>query len=409
MAGQEIVAVVGAGVVGSAVAHALAREGRQIILLDRSEPGIAGASFGNVAHIAAELVEPLPSPSLLFGFWRELMALDGPLDIRLRRLPAMVPWIARFATAAYRREENTKHLAPLVRDSRATLERWLQEIGRAELLRCNGHYEIWSGARAVENAKSQAVAMERLGIPTETAPRDLVEAASRSADGAGLWFPESGHVLDPLEIVRAFASAAVARGAQIHKADVRALEVSGGELRVVMEAAPTLRVNAAVICTGAWSRSLLEPLGLRVPMEAARGYHIEMPQHAALVDAPILYSDAKVLVTPLSGRLRASSYMEFAPPDAPSDPRKPRRLREKVRSLGYDCSLDGPSWVGPRPVLPDYLPGIGRVPGTSVFYAVGHQHIGLTLAAVTGDLVADIVAGRAPRHDIAAFDLRRFG
>jgi D-amino-acid dehydrogenase len=127
-----------------------------------------------------------------------------------------------------------------------------------------------------------------------------------------------------------------------------------------------------------------------------------------LVDAPILYADAKVLVTPLSGRVRASSYMEFAPPDAPSDPRKPRRLREKVRGLGYECALDGPSWVGPRPVLPDYLPGIGRAPGANVFYAVGHQHIGLTLAAVTGDLVADIVAGRAPRHDIAAFDLRRF-
>lgn len=410
MAEQEVIAVVGAGVVGSAVACALAREGRKVLLLDRAEPGIAGASFGNVAHIAAELVEPLPSPSLLFGFWRELMALDGPLDIPLHRLPAMAPWIARFAAAAYHREKNTKPLAPLVRESRATLERWLREIGRAELLRCNGHYEIWSGARAVENAKSQALAMERLGIPTELAPRDLVEAASRSRDGAGLWFPESGHVLDPLEIVRAFATAAVERGTQVYKANVRALEVSSEGLRVVVEGGATtpLHVSAAVVCTGAWSRALLEPLGLRVPMEAARGYHIEMLQHAALVDAPILYADAKVLVTPLSGRVRASSYMEFAPPDAPSDPRKPRRLREKVRGLGYECALDGPSWVGPRPVLPDYLPGIGRAPGANVFYAVGHQHIGLTLAAVTGDLVADIVAGRAPRHDIAAFDLRRF-
>jgi D-amino-acid dehydrogenase len=145
-------------------------------------------------------------------------------------------------------------------------------------------------------------------------------------------------------------------------------------------------------------------------MQAARGYHVEMPGHAALVDAPILYADQRILVIPLAGRLRTSTYMEFASPDAPSDPRKPRRLREKVRDLGYDCPLDGPSWVGPRPVLPDYLPGIGRVQGgPNVFYAIGHQHIGLTLAAVTGDLVADLVAGREPRHNVSAFDLRRFG
>jgi len=409
------VAVIGAGVIGSAVACALAREGHEVLLVDRAEPGIAGASYGNVGHIAAELVEPLPSPALLFGFWRQLIALGGPLDLPLSRVPAMLPWIARFASAAFRREENTKPLAPIVKASRRTLERWLREIGRMDLLRCNGHYEIWTSEGGAAKAQTQAREMERLGIPTQPAPNDLVKAAHASA---GLWFPESGHVVDPLEIVRAFASAAVAHGAQIQQAEVRALETTGDGLRIVADqsngAAAVLqnhRIDAAVVCAGAWSRALLAPFGLNVPMQAANGYHIEMPGHAALVDAPILYSDQSLLVTPMIGRVRASSYMEFAPPNAPPDPRKPRLLREKVRSVGYDCPLEGASWVGPRPVLPDYLPGIGRLPAGSpnVFYAIGHQHIGLTLAAVTGDLIADLVAARVPRHDVAAFDLRRFG
>jgi glycine/D-amino acid oxidase-like deaminating enzyme len=468
---QSSIAVIGAGVIGSAVAYALAREGHKVVLLDRAEPGVAGASYGNVGHIASELVEPLPSPQLLFGFWRELVAFDGPLDIRLGRLPAMLPWIARFAAAAFRRKKNTTYLAPLVKDSRATLERWLSEIGRPELLKCNGHYELWQSARAAELAQAQARAMERLGVRTEPAPQEIMDAARQAAQsatsgirptlrgdrqaapcesgpsdekpavaderpansgrgsatagqrpvasglskgGAGLWFPDTGHVADPLEIVRAFAAAAAERGAQIRKAEVRALEVNDTGLRVVTDApeaeAQPLRVAAAVICTGAWARRLLEPFDLNVPMEAARGYHIEMPNHPPLVDAPVLYADQRVVVTPMAGRLRASTYMEFAHVDAPPDPRKPRRLREKVRSLGYDCPLEGPSWVGPRPVLPDYLPGIGRVPGpANVFYAIGHQHIGLTLAAVTGDLVEDLVAGRHPQHDVSAFDLRRFG
>jgi D-amino-acid dehydrogenase len=110
----------------------------------------------------------------------------------------------------------------------------------------------------------------------------------------------------------------------------------------------------------------------------------------------------------MQGRLRATSFMEFAGRDAAPDPRKLARLRMRLADLGYDCRADGPSWVGPRPVLPDYLPGIGRLESHSIFYAVGHQHIGLTMAPVTAELISDLVAKRQPRHDISAFDLRRF-
>jgi D-amino-acid dehydrogenase len=101
--------------------------------------------------------------------------------------------------------------------------------------------------------------------------------------------------------------------------------------------------------------------------------------------------------------------MEFADPDAPADPRKAARLWRKVRGLGYAAEPEGASWVGSRPVLPDYLPGIGRAPGPAkLFYAVGHQHIGLTLAPFTAEIVADMVAGREPPIPIAAYDLQRF-
>jgi D-amino-acid dehydrogenase len=411
MSEQDTIAVVGAGVVGAAVALALAREGRRVLLLDRAAPGVAGASFGNVGHIAAELVQPLPSPGLLFGFWRELFCFGGALDLPARQVLRMLPWVRRFAGAAFRRDENTPHLAPLVLPAAASWALWLETIGRPDLLRRHGHYEIGFGSKAAAALAAQARSMTRLGIKTRVVSAEQLQPLQRAAQeksASGLWFPDSAHVIDPLETVRALAHAAEGLGATLRRMDVQALRPRGDKIEVLSDQ-PGFVVDGAVVCAGMDSRALLAPFGLHAPLQAVRGYHIELPGHAPFLDAPVLYTREHVLVTPMAGRLRASSYMEFAAADAPPDPRKPERLRQKVRALGHECAADGPSWLGARPVLPDYLPGIGRAPGaTNLYYAVGHQHIGLTIAPITGELVADLVARRTPRLAVSAFDLQRF-
>jgi glycine/D-amino acid oxidase-like deaminating enzyme len=412
MAEQESIAIIGAGVIGSAIACALAREGRHVVLVDRAPAGEAGASFGNAGHIATELVEPLPSPGLLFGFWRQLVAFGGVLDIPLRRFPQFLPWAMRFARAAYKRPENTRHLAPFVRPAVPALVGMLTSIGRADLIRQHGHYEVWLGGDAAGRAQGQAQAMEALEIPTRSAPADLIESVRRAAkadSGAGLHFPQCAHVVDPLEVVRAFATAASERGATFVQREVRALQPVNGGIRIVTDAEP-FEVSSAIVCGGVWSAPLLAPFGLKAPLEAARGYHVQMPGATPLADAPLLYADANILVTPMTGRVRATSFMEFAGTDAPPDPAKPAWLRNTLRRLGYSCDDQTPSWVGPRPVLPDYLPAMGRVAAVpNLLYAFGHQHIGLTLCAVTALAMADLVAGRTPAVPIDAFDLRRFG
>lgn len=398
--------------IGCAVAYALTREGRRVTVYDRAEPGVGGASFGNVGHLATELVEPLPSRSLLVNFWRMLYAFDGPLQVPVRRWPVFAPWALRFARAAFRQREHTRQLAPLVRPATQDFARWLDEIGRRDLMRQNGHYQFWLSPGARARADREAAHMTGLGVPTKPVATDLLAAVSLAAGargGAGLWFPESGHVLDPRGICLALAEAATQLGAKFEMKDVRTLQRRGDRIEII-SASDRRVVTSAVVCAGAWSAPLLRPFGLKVPLEAARGYHVELRDHAPLIDAPIVYVDESVLVTPMSSRLRASSYMEFLPADAPPDQKKPARLRRQLQRLGYRCDADGPSWVGPRPILPDYLPGIGRAPGAqNLFYAIGHQHLGLTLAPITGELIADLIAGRTPRRNVAAFDLRRFG
>ena len=408
---QDTIAVVGAGVIGAAAAFALARQGRRVLLLDRAAPGTAGASFGNAGHIAAELVQPLPSPGLLFGFYRELFRFGGALDLAPRQALRMAPWIAKFASAAFHRTENTRHLAPLVRPSAEAWERWVKAIGRPELLRRRGHYEIALGPKAAAHMRRYAQELARIEVEARPMTAEQLLPAQRGANAAaaaGLWFADSAYILDPLEAVRALVAAALQCGAAFRQLDVKGLRPRGDKIEILSEA-PALLVDSAVVCGGVRSAPLLAPFGLRAPLQAVRGYHVEMPGQSSFFDAPVAYVDARIVVTPMSGRVRATSYMEFADPDAPADARKPARLRRQLRALGYACELEGPSWLGSRPVLPDYLPGIGRAPGPAkLFYAIGHQHIGLTLAPFTAELVADLVAGREPPIPVAAFDLQRF-
>ncbi len=409
---NEKIAIIGAGIIGSASAWALAREGHRITLFDRADPGLGGASYGNAGHIAAELVQPLPSTQLLFGFARELFAFGGVLDIPLRRLGAFSPWAWRFAQAAFRRDANTQLLAPLVRPAAAAFEQMLRDVGRADLMRRNGHVQVWFGQHAQREADTEAAAMNRLGIPTALVPRDRLDAvmrAARQTSAAALAFPDSAHVVDPLRVVCALVDAARAHGAELQRTQVQALVPAGDAIDVHTPAGST-RFDAVVVCAGAWSAPLLAPFGVNAPLEAAFGYHTELAAQAAHFDAPLVYVDSKLLVTPMQGRLRASSFMEFAALASAPDARNPLALQRKLTHLGYRCAEGDASWRGARPVLPDYLPGIGSAAcAPRVFYAVGHQHIGLTLAPVTAQLVADMVAQRTPLHDLSPFDLRRFG
>jgi D-amino-acid dehydrogenase len=142
---------------------------------------------------------------------------------------------------------------------------------------------------------------------------------------------------------------------------------------------------------------------------AERGYHLEGGADHWDDLPPVVFEDRSLILTRFGDRLRAASFVEFGREASPPDPRKWARLRRHLSELGV--RLEGPvaEWMGARPTLPDYLPAIGasrRVGG--LYYAFGHQHLGLTLAAVTGELVAALMSGAAPSTDLAPFDLDRF-
>ncbi len=408
----ERIAIIGAGIIGCALAWALAREGRRVLLIDRAEPATAGASFGNAGHIACEQLEPLPSPAVLRTFWRELTLFGGAVDLPVRRWVALAPWLARFIQAAFHQSRNTPALAALVAPAGNALEAALREIARPELLVRHGHYVLWRGRHAAERAAHTAAGAQALGVRTGPAPRELLQAVCArggTGEAAGLHYPDSGHVIDPRQLAAALAGAAFQAGAEFRQAEVQELTPLGARIGVRAEGR-VVPAAAAVVCAGVQSQPLLARFGVPAPLTAERGYHLEMPDAPPLIDAPVLHANHNIIVTPMQGRLRATSYLEFERHGAAPDPRKIARLRVRLNALGYRCATAHPGWVGSRPTLPDYLPGLGRAPGEApLFYAVGHQHLGLTLAVPSAHVMAALVAGRRPALDMRPFDLMRFG
>jgi D-amino-acid dehydrogenase len=191
-------------------------------------------------------------------------------------------------------------------------------------------------------------------------------------------------------------------------ASVEKLETGSDGARARLSDGQWHTAETMVISAGIGSKPLMEQIGLKTPMIAERGYHIQSTSHGWPQGlAPVVFEDRAMIVTGFESGLRAASFVELNHADAPPDPRKWQRLRKHVGELGLPFGEAEPAqWMGCRPTLPDYLPAIGRAPQASnLYYAFGHQHLGLTLGAVTGEVVADMVkSGKGPE----AFDLLRF-
>ena len=170
-------------------------------------------------------------------------------------------------------------------------------------------------------------------------------------------------------------------------------------------------VAGLVVTAGVASADLLRPFGVKAPIIAERGYHLQTgPEVDWPADLPpVVFEDRSMIVTRFAGGLRAASIVEFARAHAKPDHAKWNRLRHHIAALGLPIGEDAKPWMGARPTLPDYLPAIGRVRGVrGVSYAFGHNHLGLTLAPITGELVAGLLGGDATMVPLGSFSLERF-
>ena len=410
------IAVIGAGVVGLAIAHRLALQGHDVVILDPNDPG-SGASYGNAGTIADYAVLPVGTPAVLKNLPQLLFDTSSPLSIRRAAILALAPWLLRFLRQSLpgAAARNAAAIATLVTDAGTRWRDLAAEIGGEDILQARGCLYLYETAAAFRAAGADMAHRRSFGISADLlSPAELaaMEPGLPAMQGAA-FFPNALFLSDPGIMVGILAAAA--RGAGVHHQQACITNLMPRETEVVLRG-DGIRITArkVVIAAGAYSRGLARMAGDRIPLDTERGYHVEYDLrrgngNADRLTRPACPTSRGFYLCPMAGRLRVAGTVELGGLDPTPSPHRIAMLDRGARAMFPDLPAPSRSWLGFRPSLPDSLPVIGPSKASArVFHAFGHGHIGLTLAPVTARIITDMITGRAPPVDPAPFRAARF-
>lgn len=386
-----------------------------VILLEPEAPRTS-ASYGNAGHIATEQIEPLASWKLIRSAPRRWFARGGALSFPPQGVAAWLPFGMRLMAAAapQRFVRGKLALSGLIAEAMPAWKRLVADLGQPDLIREDGHLVLWESPASAQAGLAGWMAADTGPAsfrPINEEERAAVSDLTRAAVHGGIRFENTGQVADTRRMLEALEAAFLQAGGVVKRDAVAELVMRDGQVQARGVSGAMYAGARLVVCAGIRSRPLMEGLGHTVPMIAERGYHIQSATAGWPGDLPpVVFEDRSMIVTRFESGVRAASFVELNTPDAAPDPRKWQRLKRHVSELGLPFSGEVDEWMGIRPTLPDYLPAIGRSDkATNLYYAFGHQHLGLTLGPVTGEIVADMIEkGGGDAKGPAAFDLKRF-
>jgi len=409
------VAVIGGGVIGVAAARALAERGARVVLLERGDV-CSGASYGNAGWVSPSHGTPLPAPGVVRQALRWLFDPDSPFYVKPRADLELARWLLAFlrASTAARAAETMRLNRELIVASLREYEKLGAELGDDFGFAQRGLVVACESDEGLTKARHELEALRGLGgegsVLTADELRAAVPSASPSLRG-GVRFPEDAH-LDPERLVRALARRAEALGARIETGqEVLALERVGRRIARVVATRGDFRADHVVLAAGAWSPAVAAGLGLRLPVQAAKGYSVTVRCSPGAVAEPVLLFEAKVAVTPLGDRLRFAGTLELAGLDLRVNARRVSAILRGVERFlpGASGSARLETWRGLRPLCPDDRPMIGRPRSVeNLVIATGHGMSGISQGPATGRLVAELCSGARPSFPLEPFSPDRF-
>ncbi|MDN3452325.1 MULTISPECIES: FAD-dependent oxidoreductase [unclassified Psychrobacter] len=405
--------IIGGGIIGLAAAVTLQARGVQVALLDAHEVG-QGASLGNAGHIATEQVFPIADASMLRHIPAMLLNPTGPLRLDWRYLPQLMPWAMQLLLNM-RPEPFARIHQALLSLNQSSLQAWQDFATQWQLnewVQVNGSLLTVEKPSSIALLNTHAKRLNDIGVTNELLTQDALlarEPALQDNQLAALFFPDTGHITNLKAVIKQLTHTFRQLGGQVFE-HCRVLDATVNSSGIHLTTSQG-DMNAAkvMLSAGAHSKTLAKQLtGVNVPLETERGYHLMLPQESTRLQIPVSSMDRRFIMTPMEDGLRLAGTVEYAGLDAPPNMQQATMLLQQAQPMLKTPlnATDSVSWMGFRPSTADSLPIIDKV--DRVFLNFGHQHLGLTQAVVSAQMIAEYYFDEDHTIDPKPYQLARF-
>jgi D-amino-acid dehydrogenase len=414
---QELV-IAGGGIIGlSAAYHALER-GWHVTVIERRPAGRDGCSFGNAGMVVPSHFVPLAAPGMVALGLKWMWNPESPFYLKPRLDAGLLAWAWRFYRAA--NAGHVRRAAPLLRDlsfaSRACFEELEAALPGGFGLERKGLLMLCRTAHALDEEARTAAQAVQLGVPAEVLDARQTAALDPGVTmniAGAVYFPRDCH-LSPNRLMAALQRRLESGGARfLWDTEITGWRRDGPRLRAAVTPAGEVPGDEFVLCGGSWSPGLARGLGLRLPMQAGKGYSLTLARPPQLPRLCAIFTEARVAVTPMGASLRIGGTMEISGLDERIEPRRVAGIIKAVPQYypefrpGDFAGVE--PWRGLRPCSPDGLPYLGRTRAApNLVVATGHAMMGLSLGPITGRLVAQLLAGETTPFDLGLLSPDRY-
>lgn len=412
---HESAVVIGGGIVGVCCALYLQRANYDVTLIDPEAPGNSTAKW-SCGQMAVSEIIPLSKPGILMKIPGWLMDQRGPLALRPGALPSIIPWFVRFLMCARHSKivDIAQAMATLTHDVYADYAPLLDACDDKTLMGERPILEVFDDPKGLEHEQPHLELRQSLGFESQRLDAKEIgdlEPALAGKFSHGLLFPDWRAVSDTMGFIAALTESFIAQGGRRIRTEASRIDESNGVATGVSLAnGERVAAQHVVVAAGTGARRFFGSLGVSVPLEGIAGYQAVVSDPGVEIRHSTIYADGGFCFTPMTRGLQIGGTIEFAGNGAKPNFERADIILEKARRVLPELRTSQVEYgVGYRPFLPDTKPVIDRSRRLqNVFMAFGHGQLGLTLGATTGRLIADMVAKRPTRQDLAPFSAYRF-
>ena len=409
---EPSVGVIGAGIQGVCISLCLVKKGFRVTLIDRDEPG-RSASYGNAGHFSPYASVPINRPDVLIDVPAMLFSATGPLSLKWNYVPKMIPWFIKFIKNCSRKKmmHTAKYMHQILDLALPAYDDLFKEIDISGLVENKGIIYFWTN-KDLKSRELEINIRKELGVEQQLLTAHEIhdlEPHIRKIYHSGIYYPSARHARNPKKILLKLFDLFLQKGGHFEKQNVNTINFSSDEKPIIKTNLNSYIFDKLVIACGAFSKKLTDEVNEKIPLDTERGYHVHFKGHDHLLTRPVIFLNRGFGITPMEPGLRVVGTVEFGGLNNPISKKRIVNLVNNAKYLFPELTEHYDEWLGFRPTLPDCLPVMGPSKNyKNLYYSFGHHHLGWTLGAISGKIMARMIAGENTNLDLSVYSSLRF-